>query len=183
MSKYSLIILFVLSFFSCAKKSNYVPPFYETEYTEINDIDSNDENTESLTTENTICVPFEERNGVKYLEVKLNDTFTIPMILDSGCSGTLISVAEAQHLYSKGVLTEDDFLGTARQVIADGSVVENMVVNLRQIVIGGKITCPNVEAIVSSNTQAPLLLGNEVLNRTASYTIDNQSHTINFKMK
>ena len=41
----------------------------------------------------------------------------------------------------------------------------------------------NVQATVSANTKAPLLLGNEVLNRTASYSVDNVNKVINFTLK
>ena len=65
--------------------------------------------------------------------------------------------------------------------IADGSIVENMAVNLREVVIGDKILCTNVEATVSNNVDAPLLLGNEVFDRMTELTIDNVNHTLNIK--
>lgn len=169
----------VLLLIGCKNKERYTPPYFETSNTKIEqDVNS----PEELSSVDIVAVPFIENGGVKYIEVELNRTFTVRMILDSGCSGALISVAEAQHLYSKGVLTDEDFVGKSKSMIADGSIVENMVVNLREVIIGGKIICPNVQATVSSNALAPLLLGNEVLNRTASYTVDNQNKTINFKL-
>ena len=111
-----------------------------------------------------ISVPYEERGNVKYVDVSVNG-FGFQMIFDTGCSGTLISVAEARYLYEKGYLTEDDFLGVTKSQIADGSIVENMVVNLKEVIIGNKILCKDVQATVSANNNAPLLLGNEVLNR------------------
>lgn len=164
----------------CKNKEKYAPPYFEMSNASVEQ-DGNLPESE-LSSGDIVAVPFIESGGVKYIEVELNRTFTVRMILDSGCSGALISVAEAQHLYSKGVLTDEDFVGKSKSMIADGSVVENMVVNLREVIIGGKIICPNVQATVSSNAQAPLLLGNEVLNRTASYTVDNQNKTINFKL-
>lgn len=129
-----------------------------------------------------IVVPYRNDNGVKYVQVKVNG-IGFEMIFDTGCSGALISIAEAKYLYEKGKLTEEDFLGTARSQIADGSVVENMVVNLKEVVIDGKVLCPNVEATVSGNINAPLLLGNEILDRVAAITIDNQNQTLKFKIK
>lgn len=132
--------------------------------------------------ENTISVPFMERDGVKFIDVTVNGEFTVPMILDSGCSTTLISIAEARYLYEKGCFTQDDVLGVSQSQIADGSIVSNMVINLRQLVIGDKIICYNVRATVSSNAQAPLLLGNEVLDRAPSYSVDNVNKKIIFKL-
>lgn len=105
------------------------------------------------------------------------------MIFDTGCSLTLISLSEAAALYQKGELLEEDFKGTSRSQIADGSVVDNMVVNLREIVLDDKIICRDVTATVSNNIHAPLLLGNEVLNRLATITIDNENNHLIFKLK
>ena len=105
------------------------------------------------------------------------------MIFDTGCSGTLISIAEADYLFQKGLLTEKDFLGLSKSKIADGSIVENMVINLKEVIIADQIICHDVVATVSNNISAPLLLGNEVLNRSASFTIDNVNKTITFKLK
>ena len=185
MRKLYYIVLILLLLVGCGrKKGKYSPPYYETNSVQTESVQTEIEssyNSERFSGE-IVSVPFVESGGVKYIEVELNRTFSVRMILDSGCSDALISVAEAQHLYSKGVLTDDDFIGMSKSMIADGSVVENMVVNLREVIIGGKIVCSDVQATVSSNTMAPLLLGNEVLNRTASYTVDNQNKTINFKL-
>lgn len=132
---------------------------------------------------NEIWVPFVEQSGVKLIDVTVNRKFTIKMVLDSGCSTSLISIAEARYLYDKGCFTEEDILGITQSQIADGSIVENMVINLRELIIGGQIICPNVTAVVSSNTRAPLLLGNDVLNRVPAYVVDNENEVIKFKMQ
>lgn len=129
-----------------------------------------------------VSIPFSERDGVKYVKVSVNG-FGFEMIFDTGCSGTLISVAEANYLYQKGYLTQDDIIGIAKSQIADGSIVENMVINLKEVVLDGKIRCTDVTATVSANNNAPLLLGNEVLNRVAAYVVDNKNQIINFKLK
>lgn len=127
-------------------------------------------------------VPFRNEDGVKYVRVSVNGV-EFDMIFDTGSSVTLISVAEANYLYQKGKLTQDDFLGAIPVQIADGSVVENMVVNLKDVVIDGQIYCPDVQATVSSNINAPLLLGNEILDRVAAITIDNETETLHFRLK
>ncbi len=133
--------------------------------------------------DNEVDVPFIEQDGEKYIDVTVNGKLTIKMILDSGCSTTLISIAEARYLYEKGCITEDDFLGTTQTQIADGSIGESMVVNLRELVISDKIVCYNVTATVAENAKAPLLLGNEVLNRVPSYSVDNENKFIKFMLR
>ena len=132
-------------------------------------------------------VPYRESGGVKFVHVKVNGVGW-DMIFDTGCSGTLLSLSEARYLAEKGLLVEDDVLGTTQSQIADGSIVENMVVNLRKVSIianeGVTIDCYNVPATVSSNIEAPLLLGNEVLDEVAyDYTIDNTRKVISFNVK
>ena len=129
-----------------------------------------------------VVVPFRNKEGVKYVQVSVNGV-GFEMIFDTGCSGTLISVAEARYLYDKGQLTNDDIIGVSQSQIADGSIVENMVVNLKEVVINGEICCPNVQATVSSSVNAPLLLGNEVLDRLATIQIDNEREALIFKLK
>jgi len=91
---------------------------------------------------------------------------------------TLISMAEANYLYSKGLLSQEDVIGALDSQVADGRIVKNMVVNLKEVILGDQLVFHNVQASVSENMQAPLLLGNEVLNRVASYTIDNAQQVI-----
>lgn len=184
--KYSIIILLLIIITSCSKKKEQ-PAFYDSENTESSTNFSVDSTEISQVTGNTdiadiIKVPFRENGGVKYVKVSVNG-FGFEMIFDTGCSGTLISVAEANYLYEKGYLKAEDYRGTSQSQIADGSIVENMVFNLKEVIIDGKIRYTDVTATVSANSKAPLLLGNEVLNRVASYTMDNENKTINFKLK
>ena len=168
-----IALSFVIMIMSCGGEKK--KPIY---------VDLDDTTEESLYAQSgdEIIVPFRNENGVKYVSVKVND-IGFEMIFDTGCSGALISVAEANYLYQKGKLTNDDFIGVAKSQIADGSVVEDMVVNLKEVVINDQILCPNVKATVSSNINAPLLLGNEILDRLATIKIDNINETLNFKLK
>ena len=178
-----LLITILLS--SCSEKKKQLS-FYDDVDLEEDSVEVNDYLSNTTVTYNSVeevSVPFTEQGGLKFIDVTINGKFTVKMILDSGCSSTLISIAEAKYLYEKGCFTEDDILGTTQSQIADGSIVENMVINLREIVIGGQIACSNVTATVSANSQAPLLLGNEVLNRAPSYSVDNQKKVIRFQLQ
>ena len=119
-----------------------------------------DLDNETTTAYNSMEVPFKEEGGVKIVHVKVNGVGG-DMIFDKGCSGTLLSLSEVRYLASKGLLLQEDILGTTHSQIADGSIVENMVVNLRKVSIitndGGTIDCYNVKATVSNNINAPLL--------------------------
>ena len=167
-----LFFLTIVTLFAC-KKERKRPVYYaETPSTEI----------AASHHEETVIIPYREEGGVKYVDVKVNGV-AFEMIFDTGCSSTLISLAEASYLYLKGQLTIDDFQGMSRSTIADGSVMENMVVKLREVTIADKVVCHDVIATVSTNLNAPLLLGNEVLDRVATITIDNEKKELQFKLK
>ena len=170
---YCIILLFVTLLVSCGKEKKK-PVYYDTLTTE--------EETLYAQSGDEVVVPYRSEDGVKYVKVKVNGV-EFDMIFDTGCSSTLISVAEANYLYQKGLLSQEDVIGVAHSQIADGSIVENMVVNLKEVVIDDRISCPDVKATVSSNVQAPLLLGNEVLDRVATITIDNTNQTLKFVLK
>lgn len=140
------------------------------------------DNYEQTPISETISIPYLEKNGVKYLAVKINGGPTFDMIVDTGCSGVLISIKEAQYLAQSGLLTREDYRGNALSSIADGSIVENMVFNIKEMIIGGKIVCSNVDVTVSNNISAPMLLGNGVFDRISSFSIDNANKQIKFHL-
>ncbi len=185
MKKCLTILSFLLLFFSCGGETK--KPVYEDVEEATEEITG--ETAEETRIENTptqngeeIIVPFRNENGTKYVQVKING-ISLEMIFDTGCSTTSISVAEANYLHQKGALTSEDILGEEQMSIADGSIVTGMVVNLREVVIDNKIRCPNVRAHVSESSNAPLLLGNEILDRLATITINNENETLHFKLK
>lgn len=166
--------LMTLTLVSCGHKNKF----------NINDyIQSNSSDLEFSISDNEVRIPYMEKDGVKLLKCLINGTILTDMILDSGCTGALISIEEARYLAAKGALTENDYMGQTQSVIADGSIVEDAVFNIKSIVIADKIECTNVTVTVSSNSNAPLLLGNEVLNRLPSWKVDNQNEEIVFTLK
>lgn len=136
----------------------------------------------STSEDKTISIPYIEKNGVKYIAVKINGGPTFDMIVDTGCSGVLISIKEAQYLAQSGLLTEEDYRGNTLSSIADGSIVENMVFNIKEMIIGGKIVCHDIDVTVSNNISAPMLLGNGIFDRISSFSIDNANKQIKFHL-
>ena len=181
MSKY-LVLLGLLPFFllcSCSHKEKREPVFDAFETTDDDDDVSDDYLYESG---EEVVIPFVEESGVKYVDVSINGV-GVQMIFDTGCSATSISLAEANYLYNKGLLTSDDILGVTQSQLANGKIETGMMVNLREVIIDEQIRCIDVEAHVESNPRAPLLLGNAVLDRVATITIDNENKNLIFKIK
>jgi predicted aspartyl protease len=131
-----------------------------------------------------IAVPYSEFKGVKTIPVKLNGV-TMDMIFDTGCSGISMSLHELQTLYKNNKISDDDIIGVTYAAIADGSIVQNGLINLSEVQIGGKdgIVLHNVEASVATNQVAPILLGNGVIDKAASVEIDNINKVIKFKRR
>lgn len=129
-----------------------------------------------------IRVPYTEIGGVKYVNVRVNG-IQFEMIFDTGCSDALISISEFNYLKSKGLISGNDILGKGKSQIADGSIVEETIVNLSEVVIDDQVRCTDIRAGVSKNANAPLLLGNAVLDKFATVTIDTENSTLNFRIK
>lgn len=133
----------------------------------------------------SISISYEEMGGVKVIPVKLNGV-TMNMIYDTGCSGIHLSLNELQTLYKNGKFSQEDVLGVEYSSIADGSIVENGSINIKEIKIGDGDDCivlHNKKTTVSPNQVAPILLGNDVLDELASVEVDNVNKKINFYKK
>lgn len=116
-------------------------------------------------------IPLEDGNGVYFITAKIND---VPMkfIFDTGASSISMSETEAAFLYKQGTLTREDFKGTVNFQDAKGEVTQGMVVKLRKVQIGNR-ELNNVEASIVPNQDAPLLLGQSVLQKFGKLSIDN----------
>lgn len=129
-----------------------------------------------------IEVPFKKHGGVRIIQVKINDCAEFPMVFDTGCSGISISILELATLVKHGYVSEDDLIGITQAQIADGTVVNEAVVNLKKLKIGD-YECQNVQAIVSRNEEAPLLLGNGALKDVESFSVDDENNVIRFYLR
>jgi aspartyl protease family protein len=124
-------------------------------------------------------VRMKPENGVYYVPCKINGT-EMQFIFDTGASDITMSAVEARYLYKQGKLTDDDILGTQQYQIADGSIAEGTVVNLRTVTIGNR-TLNNVQASIVHNLEAPLLLGQSALAEFGKISIDYNKHEITFE--
>ena len=182
--KYNIIITFALivmglcmqSCNGCSSNKDEVTPL-------ISPYDEDDDIGIEFPDEDIVDVVYTEQNNLKIVQVLINDRINKEMIFDTGASYTQITLKEAKYLYSEGVLTDDDILGTEKFGDANGNITVNMVVNLRKLILGGKLVITNVKATVVANGDAPLLLGQTVLKELPQYTVDNENKVIEFKIK
>lgn len=143
--------------------------------------------SQGRTTNNPL--PVEPNSNSNIVKMQLVDgVYEIPVyidgilmffIFDTGASTISISSLEATFLYKQGRLTDDDMIGTADFVDANGNVTQGTVINLKTVTIGNK-TLHNVKASVVNNQKAPLLFGESALRQFGKITIDYQNEEIIF---
>ncbi len=108
--------------------------------------------------------------GVYNIPCEVNG-LKLSFVFDTGASAVHISLIEAAFMLKNGYIKEDDFIGTGDYTMADGSIAENTLINLKTIKIGNRVI-NNVTACVSSNINASLLLGQSAIKRLGKYAID-----------
>jgi len=112
-----------------------------------------------------------EKEAVVYKVPCQVNGLKMKFIFDTGAANVSISSTYAEIMLENGYLVESDFTGTTQSILADGSVIDNAVVNLRKVEIGGQ-SIENVTALVVLSQNAPLLLGQSVIQRLGRVSID-----------
>ncbi len=92
-------------------------------------------------------------------------------IFDTGASDVSLSLSEAIFMLKNGYLNKEDIHGSSFSQIANGDVVKNTTVNLKEIEIGG-IKIHNVKATIIHNLAAPLLLGQSAIQKLGKIQIE-----------
>lgn len=115
-------------------------------------------------------IKMREKGGVFEIPVLINGS-NMYFIFDTGASDITISEAEALFLIKQGTLEDEDILGTQEYTIADGSISEGTIINLRSVKLGNRELF-NVKASIIHNMEAPILLGQSALAQFGKVTID-----------
>ena len=120
-------------------------------------------------------------SGVYEIPCTINE-LPLKFFFDTGASTVTISSVEANFMLKNGYLKSDDIKGKEYYSVATGEIHEGTTIRLREIKIGDAIL-RNVDASVVHNQQAPLLLGQTVLERFGTVTIDNINSKLIIKQK
>ena len=83
-----------------------------------------------------VTIQMEKEGGVYKVPCTVNGV-KMKFIFDTGASTVCISQTMAQFLLDGDYLSVDDIVGTGQSQIADGSIVNHVVIVLRDIEIGG----------------------------------------------
>jgi aspartyl protease family protein len=120
-----------------------------------------------------------QESGIYKIPVEINGS-DMNFIFDTGASDITISNVEAMYLYKQGKLSKEDILGSQQYQIADGSIAEGTIINLRTVKLGNR-TLKNVKASIVHNNEAPLLLGQSALAQFGKVSIDYKKNEITFE--
>lgn len=126
-----------------------------------------------------VTITMERHGGVYYVPGKVNG-LSMKFIFDTGASNVCLSLTEAMFMLKNGYIKESDFGEKCYSQIANGDVVENLKITLRNVEIGG-VTIKDVDAIVSKNLDAPLLLGQSAIRKLGPIQLNGSTLTIGNK--
>ncbi|MBD5415675.1 MAG: hypothetical protein HDR46_05235 [Bacteroides sp.] len=134
---------------------------------------------------NVVEVPFQRTAGnLAEVKVSLNGV-TFNMWWDTGASMTCISALELQNLCKEGRISLDDYQGRILSRIADGSSTESFVFNIKEIYIQGLnnqyLRLQDIDAMVSPNQDAPLLIGQNIIQNLPPHKFREDAGVIEFE--
>lgn len=135
--------------------------------------------------EDCFKIPYTDVGGLKVIPVRVNG-MPLDMIYDTGSTETMLSLAEAEYLYRKGLLTEADFIEEQSLSMADGSITEGLKIRLKQLAVGtdkNGFYIEDIEATVTGSHNSMLLLGQNVMQYFRSISVDTEEGVIKFYEK
>jgi hypothetical protein len=125
-------------------------------------------------------VPFESSNAnVMEVDVVING-LSRRFIFDTGASSISFGNDFLDLMKSNGFINDDDIIGKTKTKLANGNLVNALIVNIKTIAFGD-IKLQDVEALVIDKSNVPFLLGQNVLNQFGSITINNNQKEIIIK--
>jgi clan AA aspartic protease (TIGR02281 family) len=127
-----------------------------------------------------IAITMKRANGILWVPAQINKAVAINFIVDSGAADVTIPKDVFRTLIRTGTLSEKDMIGSGKFGTADGSEVEGLRFKLASLQVGDQILTDVVASVIpkSSDASQPLL-GQSFLSRFQSWSIDNNSGTLN----
>jgi clan AA aspartic protease (TIGR02281 family) len=139
------------------------------------------EETNLSCNERVVEIPFSKAGGVTKVDCTINE-LPLSFIFDTGASDVTISQVEANFMYKNGYLSNKDVVGKQRYQTADGSISVGTTIILKEVQFAG-LVLKNVRASVVKSQNAPLLLGQSVLQRLGKIEIDNSQRILKITTK
>jgi clan AA aspartic protease (TIGR02281 family) len=131
--------------------------------------------------ERVVEIPFTKAGGVTKVDCTIN-SLPLKFIFDTGAADVTISKVEANFMYKNGYLDARDVVGKKAFLDATGDISVGTTIILKEIEFGG-LVLRDVRASVVDTQNAPLLLGQTVLQRLGKIEIDNANRVLKITTK
>tara|TARA_B100001559_G_scaffold293686_1_gene274893 strand:+ start:525 stop:1076 length:552 start_codon:yes stop_codon:yes gene_type:complete len=178
-----LILLSALLIFACG----FGQEFNSSKFKEFMANQYNEENIIKFRNLSNIEIPFttfEDYTDINYVPALVNGVYDY-FIFDTGCTyGLAVNSTFFDKILINSEVFEDDFIGASIVQTAVGNYQIIKVFIIGKVVIGKPNKCielNNVLTAVYDSSEGPLLLGQDIINRFSSITIDNKNEAYNFK--
>jgi clan AA aspartic protease (TIGR02281 family) len=126
-------------------------------------------------------IPFTNDGSSYKVKCKING-LPLYFIFDTGACDISLSNVEASFMLKNDYIKPQDIQGKQNYSTASGEIVEGTVINLRNVALGN-LSLKDVQASVINNQDAPLLLGQTVMNRLGRIEIDNEKKVLRITYK
>ena len=130
----------------------------------------------SQESENTHHVQMVKEGGTYTVPVLINDVLVLHFVVDSGAADVTIPADVAMTLNRTGTIRPNDFIGSRKYQLADGSVIDSAQFIIRSLKVGDQIV-ENVRGSIG-DAKGSLLLGQSFLEKFKSWSMDNASHEL-----
>jgi peptidoglycan-associated lipoprotein len=110
----------------------------------------------------------------------LND-YGVEAVFSPDSPETLIDEEIVLDLLKKGAINRNDFDGDFEEIMTDGRIAENATLVFKKARLGGQIVLDNTVVKVIAGTGKRVLVGQDLLGRMGSYTIDENASQLIFK--
>ena len=111
------------------------------------------------------------------MPVRINGQITLEFLLDTGASEVTIPADVFLTLLRTHTVGQEDFIGTGRYVLADGSERASKRFRLREVRVGHHVLSDVVANVAPVQSEYPLL-GQSFLSKFSSWSINNKSATL-----
>ena len=113
------------------------------------------------------------KNGVYYIPGVLNDKVRLEFTVDTGASLVFIPNYVFDELKKKGTISRSDIIGRGKSQIANGDIVDIVIINLKKLRIG-HTEIENIRAGVGGD-RSSILLGQSALKKLAPWHLDTKN--------
>lgn len=130
--------------------------------------------------DNVVTFKTQDKTGMYIVPVILNG-YNEEFVYEDRASAQ-VNLEKVLQLLNDGIIGKNDFEGDPSTILANNSVRNNSIFNIKELRIGAK-TIRNVKFVVVHRQQNPLVLGRQILNRIGSYTINENTLEMTFQYK